>query len=72
MWTLLLSALVAASAAAAAPTDQFIVNGGNAPVGEYPWQGSLEYQGGHTCGCVLVSEFWALTAAHCVDGRNVP
>merc|ERR1712198_311177 len=52
-----------------------IVNGEPAAKGDIPHQLSLEVsddgQGNyrHTCGASLLSEGWALTAAHCVDGR---
>lgn len=55
--------------------SSFILNGDKAPKGAWPWQLSLEayYEGpdkwGHTCGASLLSTRWALTAAHCVDGR---
>ena len=57
---------------ACATASPFIVGGEEADVGEFPWQGSLMYNGGHTCGCVLISPDWALTAAHCTDGRQIP
>ena len=33
-------------------------------------QGSLQFFGGHTCGCVLLTADYVLTAAHCTDGRD--
>nr|XP_039274225.1 uncharacterized protein LOC120348165 isoform X1 [Styela clava] len=50
--------------------DSRIVGGENAVPGSWPWQGRLEYfvRGDWTrvCGAVLISEGWALTAAHCI------
>ena len=50
-----------------------IVQGNTADYGEWPWQISVMkqsiYTGGyiHSCGAVLLSENWAITAAHCVE-----
>ncbi|KAL6118187.1 corin [Pungitius sinensis] len=39
--------------------------------GAWPWQCSLQSgQSGHVCGCVLVARRWALTVAHCFEGRE--
>lgn len=46
----------------------YIIGGTEAEVGQWKWQGSLEYNRRHNCGCVLISVQWALTAAHCVGG----
>ena len=37
--------------------------------GKYPWQGSLEQNGLHNCGCVYLGGNTVLTAAHCTYGR---
>ncbi|XP_029381890.1 atrial natriuretic peptide-converting enzyme isoform X2 [Echeneis naucrates] len=41
--------------------------------GAWPWQCSLQSgQSGHVCGCVLIAQRWALTVAHCFEGRESP
>ncbi|GFX43982.1 serine proteinase stubble [Trichonephila clavipes] len=51
-----------------------IVGGGNSYFGEWPWVVSLRQWKKnaflHKCGATLLNEFWAITAAHCVE--NVP
>ena len=38
---------------------------------DYTFVGSLEYNGAHTCACVLISDNYALTAAHCATKKNM-
>ncbi|XP_034556373.1 transmembrane protease serine 13a [Notolabrus celidotus] len=42
-----------------------IIGGSAAKSGQWPWQLSLHYRGSHICGAVLISNDFALTAAHC-------
>ena len=52
-----------------------IVGGIEAARGGYPWQLSLERcrstSCSHSCGAVLISSTWALTAAHCVSSSSL-
>ncbi|XP_055012645.1 atrial natriuretic peptide-converting enzyme [Boleophthalmus pectinirostris] len=48
-----------------------ILGGRVSRVGAWPWQCSLQSGGsGHVCGCVLIGRRWALTVAHCFEGRE--
>ncbi|XP_072040887.1 transmembrane protease serine 9-like [Amphiura filiformis] len=43
-----------------------IYGGEDASSGQYPWIGSMQLFSRHFCGCTLLNEEWAVTAAHCV------
>ncbi|XP_046991906.1 trypsin-like [Schistocerca americana] len=74
-WTsFLLLAAVAANCVTGATTMQAvsplngrIVNGEPAERGEFPSQLSLQKNGAHWCGASIIGDYWAITAAHCVD-----
>lgn len=43
-----------------------IIGGIHAFKGQAPYQGSLQVNGSHHCGCVIISAEFALTAGHCI------
>ncbi|XP_028274527.1 transmembrane protease serine 2-like isoform X2 [Parambassis ranga] len=43
-----------------------------ASVGSWPWHVSLQVVGSHRCGGALISPYWIVTAAHCVNGVSSP
>ncbi|KAF5902621.1 coagulation factor VII-like, partial [Clarias magur] len=47
------------------------VGGNQCQKGHCPWQVLLEYFGDSLCGGVLVDSNWVLTAAHCVDQKDI-
>ncbi|XP_078613835.1 chymotrypsin-like elastase family member 2A isoform X2 [Branchiostoma floridae x Branchiostoma japonicum] len=47
-----------------------IIGGEDAGQGEFPWQVSLQMNGGHSCGGTLLSNQYVLTAAHCLRSTN--
>ncbi|XP_031636579.1 chymotrypsin-1-like isoform X1 [Contarinia nasturtii] len=47
--------------------DFFVVGGTNATDGQAPYQCSMQEYGRHFCGCVIISDHWILTAAHCLN-----
>ncbi|TRY60286.1 hypothetical protein DNTS_009657, partial [Danionella cerebrum] len=60
-----------------------ILGGRASRPGQWPWQCSLQSDAsgpsqprgdtvGHVCGCVLIGVKWALTVAHCFEGRENP
>ncbi|XP_033107883.1 serine protease 33-like [Anneissia japonica] len=47
-----------------------IVGGEDSQPGEWPWMLSYNNYGTHFCGASLISEQWAITAAHCVSSTS--
>ncbi|XP_058886777.1 transmembrane protease serine 2-like isoform X1 [Acipenser ruthenus] len=44
-----------------------IIGGTVAQVGEWPWQVSLQINKHHICGGTIITPYWIVTAAHCVE-----
>ncbi|KAL7860683.1 hypothetical protein AOLI_G00170320 [Acnodon oligacanthus] len=53
-----------------APLNTKIVGGQDASPGSWPWQVSLQTNGGYFCGGSLINSNWVLTAAHCFGSIN--
>ncbi|XP_072034200.1 uncharacterized protein [Amphiura filiformis] len=47
-----------------------VFGGRDAPMCAWPWIGSLQIYNSHICGCTLINDMWAVTAAHCVYFRS--
>ena len=54
-----------------APLNDKIIGGGEADPNEWPWQLSVQIDGQHSCGGVVFSEDFVLTAAHCVSNADL-
>nr|CAD7461753.1 unnamed protein product [Timema tahoe] len=47
-----------------------ILGGDVAAVGEFPFMLGIEIQGFSFCGASAIGDYWALTAAHCIEGMK--
>nr|XP_014342015.1 PREDICTED: transmembrane protease serine 2 [Latimeria chalumnae] len=49
-----------------------IVGGNTAQPGNWPWQVSLQVYKTHLCGGTIITPYWIVTAAHCVEDYSDP
>ncbi|XP_041088681.1 transmembrane protease serine 2 isoform X3 [Polyodon spathula] len=49
-----------------------IIGGTVARAGEWPWQVSLQINKQHICGGTIITPYWIVTAAHCVETYSRP
>jgi secreted trypsin-like serine protease len=68
MRKLLISVLGALALAFAFVMPANAIVGGAPEQATYPWMGSMQQAGNHGCGASLISDVWAMTAFHCVQG----
>ncbi|XP_058817970.1 chymotrypsin-1-like [Topomyia yanbarensis] len=52
--------------------NPLIVGGDTTTIYDYPYQLSLRNGGVHICGATILSDKWALSAAHCLDDGSSP
>lgn len=48
-----------------------IIGGMEAGEGEFPWQVSIQVANQHMCGGAILSSWWILTAAHCLNSEEI-
>ncbi|XP_010621243.1 serine protease 55 isoform X2 [Fukomys damarensis] len=48
-----------------------IIGGVEAGEGEFPWQVSIQVANQHMCGGAILSSWWILTAAHCLNSEEI-
>ena len=56
--------------------EVYVIGGGDAPWGKYPWMGALvlndDSNTSQFCGCTAIDRYWVLTAAHCLEDGTEP
>ncbi|XP_033928363.1 serine protease 33-like [Melopsittacus undulatus] len=52
------------------PVQPRVVGGSEALPGQWPWQASVTFRGGHVCGGALIDPQWVLSAGHCFPVEN--
>ena len=52
------------------PVGARITGGHTAVPHSWPWQLSLRKEGKHICGATLITNEWAVTAAHCLKDKK--
>ncbi|XP_042636603.1 serine protease 52-like [Orycteropus afer afer] len=53
------------------PEISKILGGELADIRDFPWQVSIFNKGKHHCGGSILSEWWILTASHCIINKNI-
>ncbi|XP_046995690.1 trypsin-2-like [Schistocerca americana] len=67
MWKIVVCAFAVASVWPCVQSAPRIVNGTSVDIEDYPWMASIQFEDGHKCGGVIISETWVLTCAECVQ-----
>ncbi|KAH8268565.1 hypothetical protein KR026_008996 [Drosophila bipectinata] len=71
LYLAVLVGLVIAALGQAASLQGRVVNGTNSSVLKYPFVVSIRsYDGAHSCGGSIITDYFVMTAAHCTNGRS--
>ncbi|KAJ9597879.1 hypothetical protein L9F63_011245 [Diploptera punctata] len=68
---LVIASFLVTSCLGAPQLEGRIVGGEDAEIENYPYQLSFETNGRHNCGASIITNNWAVSAAHCVEDREV-